>query len=103
MKNSCYDSENIDLFLYFNNYNNSIKNIINKSSNFIDYLEKLINEIFIIENTEQEEENYKYNYSKDNKEFINGTNELLDNFTNNIYEVNLTANYMKEKKQIDSN
>ena len=103
MKNSCYDSENIDLFLYFNNYNNSIKNIINKSSNFIDYLEKLINETFIIENSEQEEVNYKYNYSKDNKEFINVTNELLDNFTNNILEVNLTSNYIKEKKQIDSN
>ena len=103
MKNSCYDSENIDLLLYINNYNNSIKNIINKSSNFIDYLENLINETFIIEISEHEEVNYKYNYSSDNKEFINGTNELLDNFTNNILEVNLTSNYTKEKKQIDSN
>ena len=105
MKNIFYDSDNIDLLFLFSNYNNSIKNIINKSLIFIHFLENLINETFIISNKNctQEEFNYKYNNSIDDKAFINGTIELIDTDLNILLEVNSTFNCNKEKKHIDAN
>ena len=103
IKNICYDSENIDSLLHFNNYNISVKSIIDNSSNFIGYLENLINETFMIENCSKKDVNYEYNYSNNIKENINRTNELLDTVANNLLEVNLTSNCIKEKKRIDSN
>jgi len=105
MKNLLYNSETIDLFFHFNNYNNSIKNIINKSLDFIFFLENLINETFIKENCTQEEVNYNYNYSIDDETFINGTIELIDSDSNIILDTNSASTFkcIKEKKPIDAN
>ena len=105
MKNLSFNSETIDLFFHFNNYNNSIKNIINKSLDFILFLENLINETFIKENCTLEEVNYKYNYSIDDETFINGTIELINRDSNIILDDNSTSTFkcIKEKKHIDAN
>ena len=105
MKNLFYDYESLDLFLSFNNYNNSMKTIINKSLNFIFFLENLINETFIIENCKQEEANYKNNDTIDtiDNETFDGNNEINDTDSNIISDINFTFNCIKEKKHINAN
>ena len=105
LENLLFNSETLDLFFHFNNYNNSIKNIINKSLDFIFFLENLINETYIKENCTQEEVHYKYNYSIDNETIINGTIEFINSDSNIISDDNSTSTFkcIKEKKHIDAN
>ena len=94
--------ERNNLFSYIYNYNKSLDVLKNKSSNFIYYLEDLINQTFIIpsENCTYDINNYTSNYIYNN----------TDNYTYNnisINEINETfynfSQCQKEKKHIGEN
>ena len=87
-----------NLFVNINNYNKSINKILNDSQNFVNYLEGLINNSFIVpsENcTEIINNNTIENYS-----YINEKNQISNNTNEEINNIKICP---KEKKQIGQN